>query len=246
MDDEALSTIEVKAATVEDAIEIGLARLQCDRDSVEITVLDEGHRGLLGFGSRQAIVRLSLLGDRPAKPAAQTPPADELELSQVTEPVQDDAPLTVARDTVRELLEKMDIPADVSAHYSDTQYRGQYPIIVEINGRDLSILLGRKQRNNPLDALQYLARMIISRELGHGITLVLDVQGHRKRRETSLRRLARRMAEQAITTGRRQVLEPMPARDRRIIHLELRDHPQVTTESIGEEPRRKVTIIPKQ
>jgi spoIIIJ-associated protein len=57
--------------------------------------------------------------------------------------------------------------------------------------------------------------------------------------------MARRMAEQAVKTGRRQVLEPMSSNERRIIHLELRDHPAVTTESIGEEPYRKVTIIPK-
>jgi spoIIIJ-associated protein len=53
------------------------------------------------------------------------------------------------------------------------------------------------------------------------------------------------MADQAVKTGRRQVLEPMPANERRVIHIELRSHPDVTTESVGEEPRRKITIIPK-
>jgi spoIIIJ-associated protein len=57
--------------------------------------------------------------------------------------------------------------------------------------------------------------------------------------------MARRMAEQALKTGRRQVLEPMSSNERRIIHLELREHPAVTTESVGEDPHRKVTIIPK-
>jgi spoIIIJ-associated protein len=74
---------------------------------------------------------------------------------------------------------------------------------------------------------------------------VLDVEGYRNRRETQLRQLARRMADQAIKTGRRQVLEPMPPNERRIIHIELRDHPQVSTESFGDEPHRKVNIIPK-
>ncbi|TLN18572.1 protein jag, partial [bacterium] len=64
----------------------------------------------------------------------------------------------------------------------------------------------------------------------------------RQRRERQLRQMARRMAEQAVHTGRRQVLEPMPANERRVIHLELRDHPLVITESTGEEPNRKVTI----
>jgi spoIIIJ-associated protein len=69
-------------------------------------------------------------------------------------------------------------------------------------------------------------------------------QCRRTRREHSLEQLAKRMASQAVKTGRRQTLEPMPANERRIIHLALRDNDEVTTESVGEEPRRKVTIIP--
>ena len=81
--------------------------------------------------------------------------------------------------------------------------------------------------------------------MGRSVTLVLDVEGYRQRREQQVRQLARRMAEQAIKTGRRQVLEPMPANERRFVHIELRENSHVTTESIGEEPRRKVTIIPQ-
>lgn len=73
---------------------------------------------------------------------------------------------------------------------------------------------------------------------------MVDVEGYRARRERQLRRLARRMAQQAVERGRTMVLEPMPAHERRIIHLELRDHEQVRTESVGEGERRKVTIIP--
>ena len=75
---------------------------------------------------------------------------------------------------------------------------------------------------------------------------MIDVQGYRARRERQLRQIARRMADQAIHTGRRQVLEPMPANERRLIHLELRDHPEVATESVGDEPNRKVTIFLKK
>jgi spoIIIJ-associated protein len=97
-----------------------------------------------------------------------------------------------------------------------------------------------------LNALQYITSLILGKELGHWVPLLIDVQGYRLRRERQLRQIARRMAEQTIHTGRRQTLEPMPANERRIIHLELRDHPQVTTESIGEEPNRKVTIVLKK
>ncbi len=76
--------------------------------------------------------------------------------------------------------------------------------------------------------------------------LTIDVEGYRGRRERQLRQLALKMAEQAIATGRRQILEPMPANERRIVHLALRDHPQVITESTGEEPNRKLTIVLKK
>jgi spoIIIJ-associated protein len=152
--------------------------------------------------------------------------------------------LHVAEDTVSELLERMHVRADVSAQFGVADdLRSRVPVNVDITGQDLSILIGRQAET--LNALQYIAGLMVSKEVGRSLTLVIDVQGYRKRREQQLRQLARRMADQAIKTGRRQVLEPMPANERRIIHIELRDHPQVTTESIGEDPRRKVTILLK-
>jgi spoIIIJ-associated protein len=74
----------------------------------------------------------------------------------------------------------------------------------------------------------------------------VDVEGHRDRRERQLRQLAQRMAEQVLKTGRKLTLEPMRPAERRIIHMELREHPAVTTESTGDEPYRKVTILPKE
>ena len=114
---------------------------------------------------------------------------------------------------------------------------------MDIQGNDLAILIGR--RAEILNALQYIVNLIVSKQVEHWVQIVIDVEGYRARRERQLRQMAQRMADQAIHTGRRQVLEPMSAGDRRIIHLELRDHPRVITQSIGEEPSRKVTIVPK-
>lgn len=153
--------------------------------------------------------------------------------------------LRVARETITELLEKMKVNASVSAHFGEADDKdNRIPLLVDVNGDDLSILIGR--RAETLNALQYIASLIVSKELGHSVQLIIDVEGFRARRENQLRQLARRMADQAVKTNRRQVLEPMPASERRIVHIELRNHPDVTTESIGEEPRRKVTIIPKE
>ena len=151
----------------------------------------------------------------------------------------------VAQETVSELLGKIRIQAQVKTSYSEVdEIRGTRAILVDITGQDLSVLIGK--RSETLNALQYIARLIVSKELGENVTLVIDVEGYRIRRERQLRQLAHRMAEQAIKTGRKQTLEPMPPNERRIIHMELRDDESVTTESFGEEPHRKVTIIPKE
>ena len=151
----------------------------------------------------------------------------------------------VARETVEELLELMRIRAQVTAHFGEPDdVHSRAPLLVDIRGDDLSILIGPKAET--LNALQYIAGLIVGKEIGRSVPLVVDVEGFRARRAQQIRHLARRMADQAIKSGRRQILEPMPAGERRLVHIELRNHPDVSTESIGEDPRRKVTIIPKE
>ena len=171
--------------------------------------------------------------------------AEEQEEVEQERSIQDDITLHVARETVIELLEKMKVHADVTAHYGEADdAHSRVPIKVDITGNDLSILIG--PRAETLNALQYISALIVGKELGRSVPLVVDVEGYRARREQQIRQLARRMADQAIKTGRRQVLEPMPANERRLVHIELRSDPSVTTQSVGEEPRRKVTIIPEK
>ncbi len=147
-------------------------------------------------------------------------------------------------EIISELLEKMNVEAKVVTRIVDPEDDRDRPIVLaDISGKDLSILIGRKSET--LNSLQYITSLILCNEMGGWIPLVVDVQGYRFRRERQLRQLARRIADQVIQTGRTQVLEPMPANERRIIHLELRYHPFVTTESIGEEPNRRATILLK-
>lgn len=233
---ERVDAIEIQAPTVDEAIAQGLADLGCSREEVEITILSEGRRGFLGIGGQPARVLLT----RKAPPAR--PPAPEPAAPTAPEHTEEDQALRIAREVVSELLEKMHVRASVHTRYGPSDNPRTRPILVEIRGRDLSMLIGPREQT--LNALQYISRLIISKELQRGVILVMDVEGHRKRREKQLRRMARRMAEQAVKTGKRMTLEPMSARDRRVIHVTLRDDPRVTTESVGEEPNRKVTIIP--
>lgn len=154
-----------------------------------------------------------------------------------------DAVLDRTEAIISKLLFHMGLQAQVSAHYGEAR-EDRRPIMVDIRGSDLGILIGR--RGETLDAFQFISGMMVGKDTGQFVHLVVDVEGHRDRRERQLRQLAQRMADQVTKTGRKLTLEPMRAAERRIIHLELRDHPAVTTESAGEEPHRKVTIIPKE
>jgi spoIIIJ-associated protein len=252
------ATIEIIAPTINEAIEKGLADLELTRDEVDIEILDEGSRGLFGLGSHQARVRLVVKQNLSeiSEPISSSIDEEEFEQEAEEEPApkpvrippantKEQIPLHVAQETVSELLSKMHIQALVEASYGEVdEERGTRAILVDVSGKDLSVLIGK--RSETLNALQYISRLIVSKELGENVTLVIDVEGYRSRRERQLRQLAHRMAEQAVKTGRKQILEPMPPNERRIIHMELREDAHVTTESFGEEPHRKVTIIPKE
>jgi spoIIIJ-associated protein len=250
------TTLELMAPTVDEAIANGLNQLGLDRESVDVEIIDQGSRGLFGIGSRQARVKVSVIEKSVKQTVANLPAVEIIPIADVPKPVnkpnpvlepaqETDKTLSVARQVVAELLEKMKINATLKVGYQENgDPRDRETVVVDIEGNDLSILIGR--RSETLYALQYIAGLIISKELNSLVPLVIDVQGYRSRRERQLQQMARRMADQAVHTGKRQSLEPMPANERRIIHIELRDHEKVTTESVGEEPNRKVTIIPKK
>lgn len=229
------TSIEVIAPSIDEAIARGAEELGISKDAVEVEILDEGTKGFLGLGNRQARVRLTI-----RQPQSEV--GEKIDMG--SEPGTDggDETLRISRATVIELLSKMDIEAEVKAHWGEKDDDSRLrPLLIDVEGNDLSILIGR--RGETLAALQYITRLIVGKELRKPLMIVIDVQGHRARRELQLRQLARRMAKQAVERGRMMSLEPMPPNERRIIHIELRDHPQVYTESVGEGDRRKVTII---
>lgn len=237
--------IEIIADSLEQALEQASAELNLPKEAFDSEIIDEGTKGLFGFGSRQARFRFlvkdgyaAVPGERVESPAAVSRMEDPDEA-----PDADDA-LRIAQETVRELLQRMGVEARVDGHWGQADSPGKIqPLFIDIHGNDLSILIGR--RGETLAALQYITRLIVGKELKRPVAVLIDIEGYRSRREDQLRRLARRVANQAIETSRTMTLEPMPAFERRIIHMELRDSPDVDTLSVGEGNRRKVTIIPK-
>jgi spoIIIJ-associated protein len=230
--DEERRSVETTGRTVDDALAEALEELGVDEDQVEVEVISEGSRGLLGLGAEEARVRVTLI--QPAKPSLEEEVAGRLQR-------EDEDVVEVGLDVLRDLLDAMGVEATVSVR-GDARDIGS-PVILDVEGDDLGILIGRQ--GDTLRDLQYIARLIVSRKLQRWVNLVVDAGGYKRRRERVLTELAERMSDRVVAEHRAVSLEPMPAHERRIIHLALRDHDLVTTESTGEGRRRKVVILPK-
>jgi spoIIIJ-associated protein len=254
------TTLEIIAPTVEEAISQGLAQLGLTADAVSVEVLDSGNKGLFGLGKPQVRVRLTVVSPggmkavepepvvepeiEPKKEARRVEPKPAPVRAIEPEPQPEHDPLLDHTEAVvSKMLYLLKLEAQVSAHYGDTERDGRRNIHVDIRGKDLSVLIGR--RSETLTAFQYVASLIVGKETEQFVQLIVDVEGYRDRREKQLIQMAKRVADQVAKSGRRQTLEPMPSSERRVIHIALRDHPDVKTESTGEEPYRKVMILPK-
>ena len=220
-----MKDLEMSAKTVEEAIQHALEQLGVDRKEVEITVLKEGKPGVLGLGVEEAKIRVRLL-------------------ASITE--ERDYVAEIAKGVLETLLGGMGITASIvpcAQLFVEGEEEAAIPIAFNIEGEDLGILIGR--RGQTLACLQYVVRLIIAHQTKTWSPIIIDVEGYKQRRYESLRALAWRVAEQVKAKEVPFRLGPMPAYERRIIHLALADHPDVTTESTGEGEARRVVVSSK-
>ena len=209
-----MQEIQMSAKTVEEAIELALKELDAERSDVEIAVVSRGKSGILGIGAEPATVRVALLSDDPPDSVTITSAVLESLISMMGV----DATLTL-----KQLYnEALDGP------------------VFEIEGDDAGLLIGRK--GETLSTIQFMVKYIVSHKIGDRVNVMIDVEGYQERRRQALINMARRVAGRVADTGRSIALEPMPPNERRIVHLTLSDHPQVTTESAGSGDSRQVVI----
>jgi len=221
-----MKSLEISAPTAEEAIQKALEQLNVSREEVEVTVVKEGKSGILGLGAEEAVVRVRSLVMEPE------------ERSEITE---------VAKEALENLLGRLGVEASVILETEPPFEPGtgaSEVITINVTGDDLGILIGR--RGQTLAALQHMVRLIVAHKMQARVPLVIDVEGYKQRRYGTLQALAWRMAEQVKERKKQFALEPMPAYERRIIHLTLADDPDVTTESTGVGEVRKVVIMPKE
>lgn len=216
-----MDKIEKRAATVEEALDAALEELGVSEQEADVEILQEPKGGLLGLGSKEAVVRVSL------RKVAQELTEDEL-----------DEQADIAADFLQDLLDKMDLDADVEPHFVDgTMY-------VEIWGAEgddeMGILIGR--HGSVLDGLQELVKVIVGHRTGTRCRLVVDVEDYQKRRRSRLVAKAKDAAKRAQRSGKPERLEPMNAFERKIVHDAISSIRGVESESEGEEPDRRVIV----
>ena len=237
-----MESVEVSAKTIDEAIDIALQELGLKRSQVTIEILTAGKPGLFGLGGEPARVRATALEEGLARPM----PSPELEEAEVE--VKDiHAPdVDLAADYLRRLLELVGVEARVSVRPPETpgDGLGRASAVLDVEGEEMGLLIGR--RGSALAAFQYLVNLMVNRKSGSRVLVSVDIEHYHRRREESLHGLARRMADRVRQTGRPVTLEPMPAAERRIVHIALADDPAIATGSVGSGEARKVVIRPRR
>ena len=267
-----MDVIESKGKTVDEAVFSGLLKMDLSIDEVDIEILDEGG-GL--FKSAKVRMTKKKDSELPGKiemagEKLETPPAkretpryeaprrearrDDKKgrapqrrreydqrherMTEETESVTPKEPRNDAEKFLYGLFERMGINVTLkSEKLQDDILR------IDMSGRAMGMLIGR--RGETLDALQYLTSLVSNNGKEEYLKVMLDTENYRKKREEALKRLALRLADKVVKSGKKVVLEPMNPYERRILHATLQDHPGITTYSEGEDPFRSVVVALK-
>ncbi|WP_342462987.1 RNA-binding cell elongation regulator Jag/EloR [Ureibacillus sp. FSL K6-8385] len=250
-----MKQITQTGATKEEAIALALQKLGVTQDQVEIEVLQEARKGFLGFGARPAEVRVTVIEQQvdeietsgepsvieeksdeiPVKDEAVNEDAEEKTLSEDVEGESD--PVLIAEQYLKDVANAMGIH-DLKV---EAEKEGK-TIHFKLESERAALLIGKHGSN--LNALQQLTQLVVSKNIKSYVTVRLDVENYRERRQEALEKLAQKMADKAIRTGKKVALEPMPSYERKIIHNALANRLDVETYSEGEEPNRHLIIEP--
>lgn len=201
--------VTASGSTVDEAVQSALQQLNTTEDRVEVEVIDEGKKGILGIiGAKRAIVTVRLKKN----------------------------PIEETEKYLKSVTTLMNVDVDIQTTVEDNH------VTFEMDGENIAIIIGK--RGQTLNALQYLAHLVINKQKETYYTVTVDAEGYRERRKETLESLALKMADKAKRLNRKVALEPMPAYERKIIHSKLQDVEGVTTYSDGQEPHRHIIIKP--
>lgn len=231
-------SIEATGKTLDLAIQAGLTKLQMDRDSVSVEVLEQPRSGFFGIGAVPAKVKLTYEVPDPV-PEKKPEPVPQPEMPKPQPVPHTPAPEGSVEERIetfmKGLMEHMGSDAiPVATKSGDDTYS------VELQGSSLGMLIGR--RGDTLDAIQHITNYAVNHGQGKRVRINVDAENYRKKREESLIRLANKVAGKVSRSRRNITLEPMNAYERHVIHAALQDYPDVTTYSTGTEPGRRIVV----
>ena len=207
-----MESLEKSAKTVDEAVTDALVELGLTSDQVDVEILDEGSKGLLGlFGSKLARVRVT----------------KKVNLKDIAE------------NFLSNLLKAMDISSEIMLTEEDKN-----TLSINLEGEEMGVLIGK--RGQTLDAVQYLTSLVVNKYSDHYVRIKMDTEDYRNRRRKTLESLANNLAMKVKKTGKKFTLEPMSSNERRIVHSTLQKYKFIETYSEGEEPFRRVIIVPKR
>lgn len=245
-----MDLIEVSGRTLEEAVQAAALELGVSTDAIDYEIVEEGAKGFLGLGQVPTTVKARIKEGYtgPVEPPSEKPePAVPIEDISEEGPVSAEEPAPAGGDAyvdkavrlVADIVKAMGIDAVVKLKSAEPE-----EILIEIDGPDGAILIG--QRGQTIDALQYLVGLILNKDFDTRRRVILDAEGYRAKHQELLEEKAREYADAVKAAGKEAVLDPQPARDRRIIHLSLADDPDVYTYSEGLGDDRHVVISPKK
>ena len=237
-------TIRVNDASVEKAIQKGLRQLQLTQDDVEIEVIDEGKKGLFGFGQKDAVVSITV---------KEKTKQEEVVVEEVEESFEDEEFDTDDNDEAVEVLDNhIEEAAHVTKAYLEQIaeiYGAPSDVHVEVQKEKMNfifetdkpgLLIGKYGKI--LNALQVLAQVSVHRFVKGRMSVQVDVGDYRLRRTEALQQIAERTARRVLKTKQPVYLEPLPAYERKQIHAYLSKNKRISTHSEGKEPHRYLVV----
>jgi len=241
-----MDSTEIEGKTIDEAIEKACAEFKVPREKLHIEIINDGSSGFLGFGSKKAKIKASIMSidmamDTPAKQIQKAVqkkpsiPADAAPASKMKDAT-DETIAIRAKKILEGILLRMNLDCPVTIEETPDM------INLNIKGDGSGLLIGKRGQN--LDAIQYIVNKAISKYADNRKMIVVDTEEYRKRREDSLLALAAKLAEKVKKSKKALTVGHMNAHDRRIIHLALQNDESLTTKSRGEGEFRKIVIMP--
>ncbi len=236
---------EFSGKTVEDALTHATVELGVTSDKLDYEVIEKGSSGILGIGAKDAVIKVSLKGEKTEEVkevVAETSEVTKTEESNEKKETLDDPSeaIEIISEFLKDVFSSMNLEVEIDSEYNAEDNT----INVDLKGPEMGIIIGK--RGQTLDSLQYLTNLALNRKIDSYTRVKLDTEDYRRRRKETLENLAKNCAYKAKRTKRPVSLEAMNPYERRIIHYALQDDEYVSTHSEGEEPYRHVVITLKK